>query len=327
MARYWGFWTRGKLELLRRYLDAFTTTTKNKSTERIYFDIFGGQPENRERLTDDVLDGSARIALSIGDPPFTRLRFFELEPYANRLKGALRSDFSDRDFEVVSGDCNITIGPALKSLAHFNWAPTFALVDPNGPDTHWSTLDALAKFKRSDRPKTEIWLLLAAGMFIRMLPRDGSVRHEDADRLTEMYGTDRWKAIYAARVAGQLTPGDARDEYVNLMRWRMENVLGYKWTHPLEVFNEQGSSIYHMVFATDHDLGTKIMTNLYTAALAEFPAMRKAARQRRARLQEEAEGVQTLFGDQLDDLIQPIKRNERFYEYTPPWPPYDDTVS
>ena len=81
MARYWGFWTRGKLELLRRYLDAFTTASKGVE-ERIYLDVFGGQPENRDRLTDELLDGSARIALSTANPTFTRLRFFELEPYA-----------------------------------------------------------------------------------------------------------------------------------------------------------------------------------------------------------------------------------------------------
>jgi hypothetical protein len=159
-------------------------------------------------------------------------------------------------------------------------------------------------------------------MFMRNLRTDGSVRAEDADQLTKMYGTDQWKTIYAARVAGDLTPADARDEYVNLMRWRLERELGYKWTHPLEVFNEQGSSIYHMIFATDHQVGTSIMTSLYTAALSEFPAMRQAARQRRARLEEEAEGVHTLFGEQLDELSAPLRRGERFYEYVAPTPPY-----
>ncbi len=46
MARYWGFWTRGKLDLLRRYLDAFTTAAKSQR-EIIYLDLFGGQPDNR----------------------------------------------------------------------------------------------------------------------------------------------------------------------------------------------------------------------------------------------------------------------------------------
>jgi three-Cys-motif partner protein len=321
LARYRGFWTRGKLELLRRYLDAFTTASKSQD-EILYLDLFGGQPTNRERLTEQDLDGSARIALGVVDAPFSRLRFFELEPYAGLLRGSLQLDFPGRDLEVVPGDCNQTIGSALASLANVNWAPTFAFVDPNGPDVHWSTIESLAQFKKPGRPKTEIWLLLAAGMFIRTLPTHGDVRDVDAVKLDHMYGTDLWRVIYQARVRGELAPSEARDEYVNLMRWRLENVLGYEWTHPLEIFNERGHSIYHMVFATDHPAGNKIMTDLYNKAATEFPAMREAARRRRARLAQEVNGVHNLFGADLDELQAPLRRSERLYQHSPAEPPY-----
>jgi three-Cys-motif partner protein len=209
VARYWGFWTRGKLDLLRRYLDAFTTASKTVN-ERVYLDLFGGQPTNRERITEADLDGSARIALSTANPPFTRLRCFELEPYASRLRDALQGDHGGRDFEVVAGDCNVTIHQVLREIGTVNWAPTFAFVDPNGPDIQWSTLEALARFKKATTTKTEIWLLLAAGMFIRTLPIDGSVREEDATKLTRMYGTEQWTSIYRARVDG-LSPRPRRE--------------------------------------------------------------------------------------------------------------------
>ncbi|MEY2435804.1 MAG: hypothetical protein QOF97_640 [Acidimicrobiaceae bacterium] len=321
MARYWGFWTRGKLDLLRRYLDAFTTASKTLD-ERVYLDLFGGQPANRERVTEADLDGSAKIALATNDPAFSRLRFCELEPYASRLRTALTAEHAGRDFKVVSGDCNSTIRGVLAELAPVNWAPAFAFVDPQGPDIHWSTIEALAGFKKPTTTKTEIWLLLAAGMFIRNLPVDGSVRDENALKLTQMYGTEQWTAIYRARVAGDLTPAEAREEYVNLMRWRLQEVLGYQWTHPLEIFNERGHSIYHMIFATDHEVGNRIMTSLYNRAANEFPAMRHAARQRRARLAEEAAGVQSLFGDDPVDASTPVAGNERLYAYSPPWLPY-----
>ena len=106
-ARAWGYWTRGKLDVLRRYLDAFTTTTKNKADERVYLDAFAGQVENRDRLTGDQIEGSARIALSTSDPPFTRLHFFEVSERAGALDSALRKDFPDREFKVHGGDCNV----------------------------------------------------------------------------------------------------------------------------------------------------------------------------------------------------------------------------
>ncbi|MGH9209883.1 MAG: three-Cys-motif partner protein TcmP [Acidimicrobiales bacterium] len=321
--RYWGFWTRGKLDLLRKYLDAFTTASSIKVDERIYLDLFGGQPENRERYTGEVLDGSAKIALGTHNPPFTRLRFFEIEPYATRLRESLHPSHPGRDLEVIAGDCNSTVHKALASLRRSWWAPTFTFIDPNGPDVHWSTLEALARFKKPTTTKTEIWMLLAAGMFTRTLPVDGQVRVQDAHKLTAMYGTDHWRTIYDGRVAGELTPGQAREEYVNLMRWRLEQVLGYRTTHPLEIHNEGGHSIYHMIFATDSDAGDRIMTSLYNRAANEFPAMRQAARLRQERLRQEEAGVQSLFGADVGLPAAPIRSGERLYQHAPPWPPYE----
>ena len=276
MSRYWGFWTVSKLDLLHQYLNAFTTALK-RQPELVYLDLFGGQPDNRERYTENQFDGSARIALTIEEPPFTRLRFFELEPYATRLATSLRSDFADRDLSVVSGDCNETIHEELSKLRHISWAPTFAFIDPNGPDINWNTLKSLAQFKQS-KYKVEIFLLFAIGMFTRTLIKDGSVSDSDSRKLTNMYGNDQWKRIYDARVDGQLEPGEAREEYVNLMRWQLEQDLGYRWTHPLAIHNEGNTLIYYMIFATDNEAGTKIMTHIYRQAAAKIPAMRRAAR-------------------------------------------------
>ena len=306
--------------MLREYLDRFTTTTKGKSTEALYLDVFGGQPENRERYTNETLDGSSRIALSINDPPFTRLRFFELEPYANRLANSLGSEFIDRDFAVIPGDCNETIHSALAGLEGVNWAPTFAFIDPNGPDMHWTTLEALAHFKRSRPYKVEIWLLLAVGMFTRNLPVSGNVRDSDARKLTRMYGTNQWQEIYRARIEDRIEASAAREEYVNLMRWRLETILGYRKTHALEVFNEQGSSIYHMIFATDHAAGDRIMTSIYRNAVNEFPIMRERARRLRRAKEQEDQGIMQLFDD--TELQAPSQPDEVFYEHEPPWTPW-----
>ncbi|MGD9795670.1 MAG: hypothetical protein AB7V43_19560, partial [Acidimicrobiia bacterium] len=91
---------------------------------------------------------------------------------------------------------------------------------------------------------------------------------------------------------------------------------------PLEIFNEGGASIYHMVFATDSDAGNRIMTNLYNAAADEFPEMREQARRRRKRLDQEASGVHNLFGDELDVSIGPVTKGEKLYSHTPPTVPY-----
>lgn len=308
MARAWGYWTRGKLDILRDYLDAFTTASKS-ANERVYLDLFAGQAENVERVTGKQLQASPRIALSTDNPPFTRLRFFEIAN-ADDLRVRLSNDFPNRDFRVIKGDCNDTMNSVLRELHPLRWAPTFAFIDPNGPDTHWSTLQALAAFRPSRYTKVELWMLFPEPMFVRLLRTDGhEVRPEDMERITAMFGTGRWGRIYEARVQNDLTPREARTEYVNLMRWRLEKELGYKRTHALEVHNEKGNPIYHMIFATDHVAGDRIMSSLYSKALEEFPKMREWAIEQRT-------GKQKLF----DDTEYRTKPDS--YRYEPPTSPY-----
>lgn len=321
MARAWGYWTRGKLDVLRRYLDAYTTASKGVS-ERIYFDAFAGEPDNEERLTGMSIDGSARIALSIDDPPFTRFRFFEQERKAQALEASLRADFPDRDLKVYGGDCNDRIPDALAELSELSWAPTFAFVDPNGHEAQWRSVEALSRFRPSHLTKTELFLLFAAPMFTRLLRVDGTpVRDEDQAAIDALFGTSDWHHIYAARLAGELEPAEARDAYLNLMRWRLEHELGYRWTHPLEVRNERGQIIYHMIFATDHEAGDRIMRSIYAQAAAEFPAMREQARRLRKQQRDSDSGVMQLFDD-VDDYYAPPKPGERFYEHEPPTRPW-----
>ena len=64
------------------------------------------------------------------------------------------------------------------------------------------------------------------------------------------------------------------------MRWRLTDDLGYHRTHPLELKNTRGGTIYHMVFATDNDAGDKIMADLYRKTARQMPQMRQEARDR-----------------------------------------------
>ena len=69
--RTWGYWTQAKLQILARYLQAFATASKGVS-ERVYLDAFAGEGLGIDRLTGEEFKGSARIALDVADPAFTR---------------------------------------------------------------------------------------------------------------------------------------------------------------------------------------------------------------------------------------------------------------
>jgi three-Cys-motif partner protein len=313
--RSWGYWTRAKLGMLAEYLGGFATASKGQA-ERVYLDAFAGEGTGLDRLTRVEFPGSARIALEAGDRAgFTRFRFFELGQKATELESQLQADYPDRDIKVHEGDCNETIPATLAELRALRWAPTFAFLDPDGMEVAWETLAALAEHKRGYRPdaslkpefKVELWMLFPTSGIVRTLAfEEEKVSPSHEARATRLFGTNRWRRIYELRVSGEISAAEAREEYVNLMRWRLERNLGYRFSHPFELKNTRGATLYHMIFATDHDAGTRIMESIYAKAAQRVPEMQKEARDR-------ARG-------QLALALEVGAPGEG-YRYEPPWEP------
>lgn len=320
-ARPWGYWTRAKLAILNDYLPAFLQAASGKSDEYVYLDAFAGEGRGVDRLTGEEFHGSSRIALEAkalrADARFTRLRYFEQASKARELETRFEAEYPDRDIKVYGGDCNVEIPKALRDLNELRWAPTFAFIDPDGMEFEWRTLEALAAHKRGYRSassskreyKVELWLLFPTQGIVRTLALDADkVRPEDEARATSLLGTEAWRAIYDQRVEGKLSAHDAKDEYVNLMRWRLSEDLGYQRTHALELTNTREGTLYHMVFATDNDAGDSIMADIYAKRASQIPQMRQEARDR-------MRGQATL------DLGAAHDAEGATYHYEPPWKP------
>jgi hypothetical protein len=106
------------------------------------------------------------------------------------------------------------------------------------------------------------------------------------------------------------------------MRWRLERDLGYRWTHPFEVLNERGGSLYYMIFATDSPVGDRIMTHLYGQAIEEFPSMAHHAKELRKEIQNEQRGILSLFPTaELASLTAPLRGGKGLYRCEPPSKP------
>jgi three-Cys-motif partner protein len=187
---------------------ALEYTSTNSRAGTFYLDLFAGQAQNVSRSRDEhSIRGSARRALDT-EPPFTVLRFFEFASRAATLDSALKAEYPDRDFSVVPGDCNIVIDSALSHLFRLNWAPTFAFLDQQSTEVQWSTLQRLARHKRADKPKTELWLLCASGLLPRGLKiRADTIDTAVADQVTCMFGSKSGRRRSPQRVmAASLAP-------------------------------------------------------------------------------------------------------------------------
>ena len=297
MPREWSYWTRNKLGILAGYLPAFNLAS-TRSRERLYIDLMAGTPVNVDRQTGEEFDGSARLALA-ASPAFTRVALCEKPAVAAVLETDLRERFPGRNFRVYPGDCNETIGQVLADLSQWRWAPTFAFADQQGAEVRWDTLAKVAAF-RSGKRKTELWIVMTPAMITKGVA--GTNGQAFGRRVDGLYGSTDWRRIQSARDKQVISAEDYRDEMANLLRWRLEHVLGYGYTARVPMHMLNNVAIYDMVFATDHPVGEKIMTHLYRQAAEREPEMIREARALAARKRDEKVGRQALFDIEPSNL-------------------------
>jgi three-Cys-motif partner protein len=306
------------LEILGGYLPAFTRAVTGKSSECIYLDLMAGQPKNVERYTGAEFDGSPVVAMK-AHPRFTRLRFGELSAArAQALETHLREAFpGDTRYEVVQGDCNVNIDGMLAGLNDVAWAPTFAFVDQQAAEVHWSTIEKLARFRRNKQGrKTEIWILMSPTMILKGVR--GTNNEAFQERVDRLYGGGEWRQVQRAFDQRKIVARDYRQEMVNLMRWKLERELGYAVTHRIPMQMPNKMEIYDMVFATDHPVGDRIMQHLYNEAALREPEMMRQAKEAKT-------GQFSLFGDDDKNAGQTLWRPEACWDpMAADWWSYED---
>ncbi len=311
-----GYWTEVKLQVLKKYLAAFNLASR-RAGDTVYLDLFAGAVTHNRPDTGHAYAGSSALAMRT-TPAFSRLVFWELEGPAEQLRRDLEDTFpGDKRYTVVGGDCNDHLDRGLEFVRSLRWAPTFAFIDPKGLDVAWQTLERLATWRRDARGrKVELWILMPEPALSRVLGLQGVRGQSSASMLTRLYGCDDWVAIHQRRQRNEFTPEQTRAEFVNLLRWRLTSVLGYRTTHPLQLGNVHNQPVYTMVFATDVDAGESIMRDVYShAKVHEIPTLRSHAVGVRKAKQDRERGIGRLF-DPGGPAVAPEP-----YVYVEPWEP------
>ena len=262
-ANEWGFWTEEKLRALENYLGAFTVASQS-APNTVYLDLFAGKVDNvrKDDRTHHFL-GSAARALAI-NPPFSHLRFFELEEEAGSLKRDLISKYGEEErhrYKVIAGDCNQTVHSVITELKKLGLdkSPSFAFLDPRAFHIDWQTVESLANFK-DYKYKVEMFILFA----------DPSIQRQygaGADSsITKQYGNNDWKEIAKLRESDIISAEESRYFYSELFRHQLEDSLRYQTTMALPVKSDANTPVYTLVFATDNEAGKNIMSWVLTDA-------------------------------------------------------------
>jgi three-Cys-motif partner protein len=263
-----GPWSEDKLELLRKYLNAYTAIMQGQRWCRNgyhYVDAFAGTGRPRARDEERYIDGSPRVALTIQNP-FHSYTFVEMSPWRVQRLQELRDEFRDRDIRIRQEDCNrvITteITPRIR-YEQFNRGLIF--LDPFSMNTEWTTVEQIAETRA-----LEIFMNFPVMALNRTaLPNDPyALADAQVQRMNRFWGSNEWRVNIYEEVPTLFGPVEIKIHSTTgrrlgqLFKRRLEQVFPYV-TDPLVMTNSRNAPLYCLIFAGPHSLGTEIAQDIF----------------------------------------------------------------
>jgi three-Cys-motif partner protein len=205
-----GAWTQQKLDVLDKYLHAYTKIFNNNPQAKFYstsyVDAFAGTGTLRIRELGGLAElipelrkaelefrkGSARRALEI-EPPFDEYVFIEKSPRKCKELAGIAAGLPPRNIRIMNEDANSALLKWCKGL-DTKRQRAVVFLDPFGTAVTWEVIAALGRTRAVD-----LWVLFPYSAINRMLVRDRKPPKAWADRLTSVLGTTDWEnAFYSA---------------------------------------------------------------------------------------------------------------------------------
>ena len=264
-----GDWTSKKLEILRRYLDAYTTALKEQpSKERpfnlIYVDAFAGEGawkpgKEYDRDYGDfrtLRQGSPQIALKIRDKAFDRFLFIERDPQRCESLQRLGCEFPNRNIKIVNGDANTALPEFCRRLGKFDRAVVF--LDPFATEVAWETVEVIAQTEKID-----CWILFPLMAITRMMPNKSEPPPALAKHLDRVFGNrEHWQSLYGPPLQLSLFGDEPSQErhggseaIADRYRKRLESVFAKVAPTRRTLVNSKDSPLFDLYFAASNPIG------------------------------------------------------------------------
>jgi three-Cys-motif partner protein len=252
-ARVVGRWVKRKVHHVDRFGSIFGTAMKNKWASRGYVELFAGPGLSKIRGTSEFIVGSARRAIG---SDFTHYAFVDLDPRATRAldarlrnDGVAPNDGVGKNYQVLTGDCNLMVSNVRKYLPSGSLSLVF--IDPTAFQIEMHSVIELVKDRRMDLLLT---FQVAALIRVAALVRADRIKSPAVDAF---FGTPDWRDVLAGSRQG--LPGRLIDFY-NLQLTERAGYQPGAYKNAVPVKNSKNVTIYDLVLFSKHPLGAKFWT-------------------------------------------------------------------
>ena len=201
MTGFGGPWTIDKLNILKGYLNAYTTALKDRPFRLFYVDAFAGEGSLGSGLeyTDadygdfsGMVQGSPVIAPEVDDKPFDHLVFVENNLQRSQSLRQLATECSNRNrnIEVINDDANLALPRFCAHMGPNDRAVVF--LDPFATEVDWETVRKIANTQKID-----CWIWFPIMAISRILPTRSMPPPPLAAHLDRIFGErEYWQDFY-----------------------------------------------------------------------------------------------------------------------------------
>ena len=267
-----GSWTQEKLEILRRYLDAYTKALKNQRFNLIYIDAFAGtgswQPGSAYSPDDygefnEMLKGSPIIALDIVDKQFDKFIFIDTKPEHIESLTSLKTETPDRNINVINSDANVAIPRICSAMGPLDRAVVF--LDPYATQVSWTTIVSIAQ-----TGKIDCWILFPLMAITRQMPVGREPDPKWVANLDRIFGgRNYWHDFYAPakqpslwNQGNELEREEGSDKIAEAYRERLKTVFIRVAPTRRVLKNSTNSNLFDLFFAASNPQGADIAVNI-----------------------------------------------------------------
>ena len=261
-----GDWTVKKLEILGKYLDAYTSVFKNQTyLKLLYIDAFAGSGGIRlgQEGAKEFIAGSATRALKVDERPFDCLVFIEQKRARYKALEQLQAAHPSRDIRIRKKDANVFLQERLREIRS-NKLRGVLFLDPFATQVEWATIEQIANCKILDT-----WILFPTNAIARTMPTRRSPEDVDekwATRLNIVYGGDDWKRVYEEaklrNFFGDTTRDKGTEPLIEIYKGKLKALLGDRFLkNSVTLRGPSNSPLFEFMFFTGNPSKAAIVTS------------------------------------------------------------------
>ena len=255
-------WSKDKLELLAKYLHAYTTLMRPQRWLKgcAFVDSFAGAGQFHDPDTLEYVDGSPLVALGC-DPPFDEYWFIDLS--ATKIR-ALQSHVTAAGAPQVAfrqGDANdILVREIVPRIRYETFRRGFVFLDPYGLQVRWNTVQALAQTRALD-----VFVNFPIMGINRLIPRESLPDSQALGRLQSIFQDTAWiESLYTSQgnlfgetawVRNRMDARNLAERYVHDLRGLFPHV-----SQSVIMRNSTSSPLYAL-FLASHNATAVTITN------------------------------------------------------------------